>query len=165
MNFNLNNESDPWEFGLDIDDFDLHLTSLLRFSSSTRVEPSPLTPNPVRIIPGHAVLFSSLVTHLLNHLPSFNVGEDEDFKSEVWVSATDYVNANGGTEKYNYGSQTHIGGSSSTHDKCNIYLTEEEPRQLHSDEEALRETLEEGAKNEKEREKKIKQKQADDEEF
>nr|GFB59834.1 hypothetical protein [Tanacetum cinerariifolium] len=68
-------------------------------------------------------------------------------------------------EKYNYGSQTQIGGSSSTHDKCNIYLTEEEPRQLQSDEEALRETLEEGAKNEKEREKKIRQKQADDEEF
>nr|GFA98682.1 GPCR kinase [Tanacetum cinerariifolium] len=25
------------------------------------------------------------------------VGEDEDFKSEAWVSATDYVNSNGGT--------------------------------------------------------------------
>nr|GEU37769.1 hypothetical protein [Tanacetum cinerariifolium] len=25
-----------------------------------------------------------------------DVGEDEDFKSESWVSATDYVNANGG---------------------------------------------------------------------
>nr|GEV19722.1 hypothetical protein [Tanacetum cinerariifolium] len=27
-----------------------------------------------------------------------DVGEDEDFKSRPWVSATDYVNANGGTE-------------------------------------------------------------------
>ncbi|GKD10721.1 AAA+ ATPase domain-containing protein [Tanacetum coccineum] len=26
-----------------------------------------------------------------------DVGEDEDFKSGAWVSATDYVNANGGT--------------------------------------------------------------------
>nr|GEU87825.1 hypothetical protein [Tanacetum cinerariifolium] len=42
------------EFDLDIDDFDLHLTPVLRSSSSTRVEPSPLTPNPVRIIPGPA---------------------------------------------------------------------------------------------------------------
>ncbi|GJU43530.1 zf-CCHC domain-containing protein [Tanacetum coccineum] len=54
MDFNLNNENDPWEFGLDIDDSDLHLTPVLRSSSSTRVEPSLLTPNPVRIIPGPA---------------------------------------------------------------------------------------------------------------
>ncbi|GKC67768.1 hypothetical protein Tco_1100366 [Tanacetum coccineum] len=52
MDSNFNNENDPWEFGLDIDDFDLHLTLVLRSSSSTRVEPSPLTSNPVRIIPG-----------------------------------------------------------------------------------------------------------------
>ncbi|GJZ67644.1 GPCR kinase [Tanacetum coccineum] len=42
------------EFGLDIDDFDFHLTPVMRSSSSTRIEPSPLTPNPVRIIPGSA---------------------------------------------------------------------------------------------------------------
>ncbi|GJZ79560.1 hypothetical protein Tco_0644397 [Tanacetum coccineum] len=54
MASNFNNENDPWEFGLDIDDSDLHLTPVLRSSSSTRVEPSPLTPNPVRIIPGPA---------------------------------------------------------------------------------------------------------------
>nr|GEW82921.1 hypothetical protein [Tanacetum cinerariifolium] len=54
MDFNFNNENDPWKFGLDIDDSDLHLTPVLRSSSSTRVEPSLLTPNPVRIIPGHA---------------------------------------------------------------------------------------------------------------
>nr|GFA93775.1 hypothetical protein [Tanacetum cinerariifolium] len=50
MDFNLNNENDPWELSLDIDDFDLRLTPVLRPSSSTRVEPSPSTPNPVRII-------------------------------------------------------------------------------------------------------------------
>nr|GEW46077.1 hypothetical protein [Tanacetum cinerariifolium] len=54
MDFNFYNENDPWEFSLDIDDFDLHLTPVLRPSSSTRVEPSPSTPNPVRIIPGLA---------------------------------------------------------------------------------------------------------------
>ncbi|GJZ69998.1 hypothetical protein Tco_0633548 [Tanacetum coccineum] len=62
MDSNFNNENDPWEFGLDIDDFDLHLTPVLRSSSSTRVEPSPLTPNLVRIIPdpaGIVQLYSS----------------------------------------------------------------------------------------------------------
>ncbi|GKD82598.1 hypothetical protein Tco_1349437 [Tanacetum coccineum] len=69
-------------------------------------------------------------------------------------------------EKYNYRSQTHIGGSSSqTHEICDVYLTEIELHQIHLDEEALRETLEEEARDEKEREGKIRQKQADDEEF
>ncbi|GJU20358.1 hypothetical protein Tco_1153700 [Tanacetum coccineum] len=82
MDANFNNETDPWEFGLDIDDSDLHLTSSLRssnsthvesftliqnlvmiihgsagvvqLSSNTRAEPYPSTPNPVRIIPGPA---------------------------------------------------------------------------------------------------------------
>ncbi|GKF52278.1 hypothetical protein Tco_0148745 [Tanacetum coccineum] len=54
MDFNFNNKNDPWEFCLDIDDSDLYLTPVLCSSSSTRVEPSPLTPNPVRIILGPA---------------------------------------------------------------------------------------------------------------
>ncbi|GJS56068.1 hypothetical protein Tco_0629430 [Tanacetum coccineum] len=69
-------------------------------------------------------------------------------------------------EKYNYRSQTHIGGSSSqTHELCDVYLTEKELHQLHLDEEALKETLKEQANDEKEREEKIRQKQAEDEEF
>ncbi|GJZ36486.1 hypothetical protein Tco_0582677 [Tanacetum coccineum] len=69
-------------------------------------------------------------------------------------------------EKYNYRSQTRIGGSSSqTHEICDLYLTEKEQHQLHLDEEALRETLEEEAIDEKEREEKIRQKQTDDEEI
>ncbi|GJW99744.1 hypothetical protein Tco_0183658 [Tanacetum coccineum] len=69
-------------------------------------------------------------------------------------------------EKYNYRSQTHIGGSSSqTHEIGDVYLTEKELHQLHLDEEALRETLEEQAMDEKAREEKIRQKQADDDEF
>ncbi|GKF24456.1 hypothetical protein Tco_0076778, partial [Tanacetum coccineum] len=56
-------------------------------------------------------------------------------------------------EKYYYRSQTHIG---------DVYLTAEELHQLHLDEEALRETLEEQAIDEKAREENIRQKQADD---
>ncbi|GJT54504.1 putative ribonuclease H-like domain-containing protein [Tanacetum coccineum] len=79
----LNNENDQWELSLDIDDSDLRLTPVMRPSSSTRVETSHSTQNPVRIIPGPAVIE--------------DVGEDGDFKSRSWVSVTDYVNANGGT--------------------------------------------------------------------
>nr|GEW47147.1 hypothetical protein [Tanacetum cinerariifolium] len=62
MASNFNNKNDPWEYSLDIDDSDLHLTHVLRSSSSARVGPSPYTPNPVIIIHGHAgivQLFSS----------------------------------------------------------------------------------------------------------
>ncbi|GJV20758.1 transposase, MuDR, MULE transposase domain protein [Tanacetum coccineum] len=69
-------------------------------------------------------------------------------------------------EKYNSRLQTHIGGSSSqTHELCDVYLTEKELHRLHLDEEVLRETLEEQAMDENEREEKIRQKQAEDEEF
>ncbi|GJW26090.1 transposase, MuDR, MULE transposase domain protein [Tanacetum coccineum] len=69
-------------------------------------------------------------------------------------------------EKYNYRSQTHIGGSSSqTREICDVYLTEKELHQLHLDEKALREILEEEVRDEKELEEKIRQKQADDEEY
>ncbi|GJU02870.1 hypothetical protein Tco_1113208 [Tanacetum coccineum] len=54
-------------------------------------------------------------------------------------------------------------GCSSSH--ANLYLTEKELYQLHLDEEALRETLEEQAMDAKAREEKIRQKQADDDEF
>ncbi|GJW36863.1 hypothetical protein Tco_0059783 [Tanacetum coccineum] len=54
MDSNFTNENDPWEYSLDIDDSDLHLTPVMRSSSSARVEPSSSTPNPVRIIPSPA---------------------------------------------------------------------------------------------------------------
>ncbi|GJX34236.1 hypothetical protein Tco_0245793 [Tanacetum coccineum] len=65
-------------------------------------------------------------------------------------------------EKYYYRSQESVGCSSS---HANLYLTEKELYQLHLDEEALRETLEEQAIDAKAREEKIRQKQADDDEF
>ncbi|GJV66790.1 zf-CCHC domain-containing protein [Tanacetum coccineum] len=114
MDSNFNNENDPWELSLDIDDSDIHLTPVLRPSSSTRVEPSPSRPNPARIIPGHVGIVQQakllkekvfildsdgalMSTQAYMHKLVKNVGEDEDFKSGAWVSATDYVNANGGT--------------------------------------------------------------------
>ncbi|GJV83885.1 hypothetical protein Tco_1523783 [Tanacetum coccineum] len=54
MDSNFNNDNEPWELSLDIDDFDLHLTPVMRPSGSTRFEPTPSTPNTVRIILGPA---------------------------------------------------------------------------------------------------------------
>ncbi|GKE35661.1 probable transmembrane ascorbate ferrireductase 4, partial [Tanacetum coccineum] len=102
------------EFGLDIDDSDLHLTPVLRSSSSTRVKPSPLTPNPVRIIPGPVGIVQQakmlkenvfildsdgalMLTQEYIQKVVEDVGKDDDFKSGAWVSATNYVTATGGT--------------------------------------------------------------------
>ncbi|GKD62562.1 transposase, MuDR, MULE transposase domain protein [Tanacetum coccineum] len=65
-------------------------------------------------------------------------------------------------EKYYYRSQESVGCSSLLTD---LYLTEKEIHQLHLDEEALREILEKKAMDEKAHEEKIKQKQAEDDEF
>ncbi|GKB07121.1 nucleolar protein 56-like protein [Tanacetum coccineum] len=113
MDSNLNNENDQWELSPDIDDSDLQLTSVLRPSSSTRVETSPSTQNTVRIIPGPASIvqvtkqlkqkdillgLDGAVMSTQEYMKKVveDVGEDEDFKSGPWVRATDYVNANGG---------------------------------------------------------------------
>ncbi|GJV31627.1 hypothetical protein Tco_1392027 [Tanacetum coccineum] len=114
MDSNFTNKNDPWEYNLDIDDSDLHLTPVLRSSSSAHVEPSPYTPNPVTIIPDHAgvvQLSNSICVELSSSTPNpvriipgpaglkvvEDVGEDADFNSGAWVSATNYVNAFGGT--------------------------------------------------------------------
>ncbi|GJU74612.1 hypothetical protein Tco_1266017 [Tanacetum coccineum] len=113
MDSNFTNENDPWEYNLDIDDSDFHLTPVLRSSSSAYVEPSPYTPNLVTIIPGPAGVVqlsnsicvepSSSTSNPVRIIPgpaeSFvkDVGEDADFNSGAWVSATNYVNAFGGT--------------------------------------------------------------------
>nr|GEW17611.1 hypothetical protein [Tanacetum cinerariifolium] len=102
------------ECDLDIDDSDLHLTPVLRPSSSTRVEPSSSIPNLVRTIPGPAgiVQQAKLLKEKVFILDSDgalmstqeymqkvveDVGEDDDFTCGSWVNATNYVNANGGT--------------------------------------------------------------------
>ncbi|GJT77311.1 GPCR kinase [Tanacetum coccineum] len=88
MDPNFTNENDPWEYNLDIDDFDLNITPVMRSSSSARVEPSPYTPTPVRIIPGPAGTVQKVVE---------DVGEDFDFNSRAWINATNYVLSTGGT--------------------------------------------------------------------
>ncbi|GJZ42529.1 reverse transcriptase domain-containing protein [Tanacetum coccineum] len=114
MDSNFNNENEPWEFSLDIDDSDLHLTPVVRSSSSTHVEPSPYTPNPVTIIPGPAGIvqqakllkerdillgWDGAVMSTQEYMQKVveDVDEDDDFNSGAWVSATNYVNAFGGT--------------------------------------------------------------------
>ncbi|GJT50596.1 hypothetical protein Tco_0976753 [Tanacetum coccineum] len=114
MDSNFTNENDPWEYSLDIDDSDLHLTHVLRSSSSTRVEPSSSTPNPVRIIPGPAGIVqlssstcfepSSSTPHPVRIIPGHaglkvvkDVDEDDDFNSGAWISTTNYVISTGGT--------------------------------------------------------------------
>ncbi|GKA68200.1 reverse transcriptase domain-containing protein [Tanacetum coccineum] len=114
MDSNFNNENEPWEFSLYIDDFDLHLTPVVRSSSSTHVEPSPSTPNPVRIILGPASIvqqakllkerdiifgWDGAVMSTQEYMQKVveDVDEDDDFNSGAWVSATNYVNAFGGT--------------------------------------------------------------------
>nr|GEW47599.1 hypothetical protein [Tanacetum cinerariifolium] len=52
MDASFNNKNEAWEYSLDIDDSDLHLTHDVRSSNNTHVKPSPYTTNPVTIIPG-----------------------------------------------------------------------------------------------------------------
>ncbi|GJR86838.1 probable transmembrane ascorbate ferrireductase 4 [Tanacetum coccineum] len=111
MDSNFNNENNPWELSLDIDDSDLYLTPVLRPSSSTHVEPSPLTSNSIRIIPGHAGIvqqanllkqrdillgWDEAVMSTQEYMKKFvkDVGEDEDFKSGPWVSANRPMSCN-----------------------------------------------------------------------
>nr|GEY70466.1 hypothetical protein [Tanacetum cinerariifolium] len=96
-----------------LDDFDLRLTPILHPCSSTRVETSTTTPKPIRIIPDPAGIVQAakrlkqtdillgcegavMSTQQYVKKVIEGVDEDEDFKSMSWVSATDYMNANGG---------------------------------------------------------------------
>nr|GEV30816.1 hypothetical protein [Tanacetum cinerariifolium] len=113
MDASFNNENEAWEYSPDIDDFDLHLTPVVRSSNSTHVKPSPYTKNPVIIIPGPSgVIHVSSSTRVEPSTSNLNpvriipgpadkvvedVGDDDDFKSVTWVSATNYVDTFGGT--------------------------------------------------------------------
>ncbi|GKB99252.1 ribonuclease H-like domain-containing protein [Tanacetum coccineum] len=85
-----------WEQLLDIDDSDLPLTLVLHPCNSHVRETTTTTTTQVEetsvIISGH--VGTVLVEEKL--VRTIPVVEDEDFKSGVWVSATEYVNANGG---------------------------------------------------------------------
>ncbi|GJY66102.1 RNA-directed DNA polymerase, eukaryota [Tanacetum coccineum] len=85
-------------------------TSVVQLSNSICVEPSSSTPNSVRIIPGSAGLVQRAKLLKENVFILYPDGalmstqeymqkvvEDADFNSGAWVSATNYVNAFGGT--------------------------------------------------------------------
>ncbi|GJV34237.1 hypothetical protein Tco_1394637 [Tanacetum coccineum] len=107
MDSNFTNENDPWEYNLDIDDSDLHLTHVLRSSSSAHIEPSPYTPNPVTIIPGPAGIVqlsnsicvepSSSTSNPVRIIPGHAGLVQRAKLLKENVSATNYVNAFGGT--------------------------------------------------------------------
>ncbi|GJU63616.1 hypothetical protein Tco_1245451 [Tanacetum coccineum] len=113
MDASFNNENEAWEYSLNIDDSDLHLTHVVRSSNSPRVEPSTSNLNPVRItdlagLVQQAKLLKEKV-FILNPDGAListqqymdkvveDVGDDDDFKSAAWVNATNYVNTFGGT--------------------------------------------------------------------
>ncbi|GJX49708.1 hypothetical protein Tco_0276553 [Tanacetum coccineum] len=111
MDSNFNNENEPWEFSLDINDSDLHLTPVVRSSSSTQVQPSPYTPNPVTIIPGPAGIVQLSSSTRVEPSPSTpnpvriipgpaDIVQPTMLLKErdiLLVSATNYVNAFVGT--------------------------------------------------------------------
>ncbi|GJY56159.1 reverse transcriptase zinc-binding domain-containing protein [Tanacetum coccineum] len=106
MDANFNNEIDPWEFGLDVDDSDLHLTPSLRSSNTTHVESSTLIQNPVTLIPGPAgVIQLSSNTHAEPYPSTPNqkiiedVSEDEDLNSSIPGTIHHKVMAEGGYGK------------------------------------------------------------------
>nr|GEW02087.1 hypothetical protein [Tanacetum cinerariifolium] len=89
-------------------------TGVVQLSNSICVEPSSSTPNPVRIIPGPAGLVQRVKLLKENVFILYpdgalmstqeymqkvfgDMGEVADFNSGAWVSATNYVNAFGGT--------------------------------------------------------------------
>nr|GEV01377.1 hypothetical protein [Tanacetum cinerariifolium] len=86
-------------------------SGIVQLSSSIRIKPSSSTSNPVRIIPGPAdlirrakllkenvfILDPDMLTQEYMQKVVEDVGEDADFNGGVWVSATNYVIAFGGT--------------------------------------------------------------------
>nr|GEV33813.1 hypothetical protein [Tanacetum cinerariifolium] len=98
MDASFNNENEAWEYNLDIDDSDLHLTPAVRSTNSSHVKPSPYTINLVTIILGPSDPDGALMsTQQYMDKVVEDVGDDDDFKSAVWVSATNYVNTFDGT--------------------------------------------------------------------
>nr|GEV65478.1 hypothetical protein [Tanacetum cinerariifolium] len=79
MDSDLNIQDDPWEPSLDIDDSDLHLTPQAKLLKEKYI----------------LLGWDGPVMSTQEYMKK--VVEDEDFKSGSWISATDYVNANGGT--------------------------------------------------------------------
>ncbi|GKD99359.1 transposase, MuDR, MULE transposase domain protein [Tanacetum coccineum] len=105
-------QADGDEFFLTFDrvDIDSNLIPVMRSSSSARVQPSPYTLTPVRIIPSPAGTVqlkenvfildpdgALMSTQEYMQKVVEDVGEDSDFNSGAWISATNYVLSTGGT--------------------------------------------------------------------
>nr|GEW89131.1 hypothetical protein [Tanacetum cinerariifolium] len=110
-----------WEQLFDIDDSDIPLTPVIRLCNNhvrktTTTTQNPdvdnLEENPVRIILGHAGIVQADKLHKQSDIHEGgdesvlstqeyirkvvkDVDEDEDFKGGSWVSAVEFVNANG----------------------------------------------------------------------
>nr|GEZ87099.1 transposase, MuDR, MULE transposase domain protein [Tanacetum cinerariifolium] len=84
MDYNFDNENEPWELSLDIDDSDLQLTHIR----------AKLLKEKLFILDPDGALMSTQ-----EYMQKFveDVGEDADFNGGTWVSATNYVIAFGGT--------------------------------------------------------------------
>ncbi|GKB75388.1 hypothetical protein Tco_0942283 [Tanacetum coccineum] len=78
-----------WEEGLDIDDFDLLLTLVVRPTNNSHIVPEITTTTQTLI---------SAQNHQVDTYAEFieDVGEDDDFTRALWLSAIDYVNVDGG---------------------------------------------------------------------
>nr|GEZ47402.1 hypothetical protein [Tanacetum cinerariifolium] len=92
MDSNFNNDNESWELSLDIDDFDLHLRPVLRPSGI--VQQAKLLKEKVFILDSDGAL---MLTQEYMQKVVEDVVEDDDFNSGAWVSATNYVIANGGS--------------------------------------------------------------------
>ncbi|GJU48567.1 nucleotide-binding alpha-beta plait domain-containing protein [Tanacetum coccineum] len=98
--------------------------------------------------------------HSLSHPPGFTPEEGLNEGNTVNLDMKDY-----GENERDDNSFVNLEDGKDNSESADLYLTEKELHQLHLDEEALRETLEEQAMDAKARDEKIRQKQADDDEF
>ncbi|GKB73021.1 ribonuclease H-like domain-containing protein [Tanacetum coccineum] len=82
-----------WEQLLDIDDFDLPLTPVLRPCNSHVRETTTTTTTQNLVIGGDESVLSTqeYIRKVID-----DVGEDKDFRSGSWVNAVEFVNVNGG---------------------------------------------------------------------
>ncbi|GJY26001.1 hypothetical protein Tco_0400727 [Tanacetum coccineum] len=121
MNSPSNHE---WEEGLDIDDFDLRLTSIVRPNNNPHIVSKITTTTqtlissqnhqvdncvvkPIRIIPGPVGIVQTVklreggeesVMSTQEYIRKIieDVGEDDDFTRALWLSVLDYVHVDGG---------------------------------------------------------------------
>ncbi|GJR61604.1 hypothetical protein Tco_1503766 [Tanacetum coccineum] len=103
-------ENHEWEYLLDIDDFDLQLSALLRLSNSSntsllQTQEMYVDEKATRIIPGPVGIFQTDRIHKLNNFNDAptqeyvrklidDVSEADDFKRRSWITALEFINDN-----------------------------------------------------------------------